>query len=93
VKLVLQNGECEMYRRILSTEDLIKQHQESVVLDPVKLVINYPETKESLMKIIRKTIQRVLENYLSLELYIKRRFFVKWFSAKFFRLSIKRSAS
>jgi hypothetical protein len=39
------------------------------------------------MKIIRKTIQRVLENYLR-ELYIEREDFLEVAPAKIFRLSI-----
>jgi hypothetical protein len=41
-----------------------------------------------MQKIIRKTIQRVLENYLSRELYIEREDFLEVAPAKFFRLSI-----
>jgi hypothetical protein len=40
-----------------------------------------------MQKIIRKTIQRVLENYLSRELYIEEDF-LEVAPAKFFRLSI-----
>jgi glutaminyl-tRNA synthetase len=42
-----------------------------------------------MQKIIRKTIQRVLENYLPVNYIYKEEIFLKWFgSPKFFRLSI-----
>jgi glutaminyl-tRNA synthetase len=56
----------------LSTEDLNKTAPRvMVVLDPVKLVILIPETKEeSLDAENNQEDQRVLENYLSLVNYI-----------------------